>query len=62
MPGSKRFFPNAFAEAFADQSYQDVLTSFHINPMGYTGEEAAAYLKSWQENTVNALTEAGAIK
>ena len=60
--GVEEILSNAFATAFADESYQEVLKSFHINAMGYTGEEAAAYLASWQENMVNALTEAGAIQ
>ncbi len=52
---------NAFTEAFNDASYQEVLKNYNINPMGYTGDEAKAYLASWRENTVNALTKAGAI-
>lgn len=52
---------NAFTEAFNDASYQEVLKNYNINPMGYTGDEAKAYLANWRENTVNALTKAGAI-
>lgn len=52
---------NAFTEAFNDASYQEVLKNYNINPMGYTGDEAKAYLANWRENTVNALTKAGAV-
>lgn len=53
---------NAFTEAFNDASYQEVLKNYNINPMGYTGDEAKAYLANWRENTVNALTKAGAVR
>lgn len=60
--GIQEVLSNAFSTAFQDQSYQDVLASFHINAMGYTGDEAAQYLADWQTNTVDALTKAGAIE
>ena len=60
--GIEEILSNAFSEAFQDQSYQDVLNSFHINAMGYTGEDAAKYLTDWQNNMVDALTKAGAIE
>ena len=52
---------DAFVTAFNDASYQEVLANYNINAMGYTGEEAEAYLASWRENTVAALTAAGAV-
>lgn len=52
----------AFTEAFADPSYQEVLTNFHINPMGVSGDEAKTYLTNWQTNMIDALTKAGAIE
>ena len=51
----------AFVEAFNDPSYQDVLTNYNINPMGYTGQDAKDYLQNWRTNTVEALTKAGAV-
>lgn len=52
----------AFAEAFEDESYQEVLDSFYINALGYTGDEAQDYITNWTENTVQALTDAGMIE
>jgi tripartite-type tricarboxylate transporter receptor subunit TctC len=52
---------SAFEEAFQDESYQELLSGFNINPLGYTGDEAVEYLKSWQLNTAEALYESGAI-
>ncbi|MDD6212309.1 MAG: tripartite tricarboxylate transporter substrate binding protein [Clostridiales bacterium] len=53
---------DAFKAAYEDASYQEVLANYNINPMGYTGDEAKAYLDSWRENTISALTKAGAIE
>ena len=61
-PAIEEVLSAAFTEAFADESYQEVLKNFHINAMGVSGEEAKAYLESWQTNTINALTEAGQIE
>ena len=52
---------NAFAAAFADASYQELLAGFNINALGLTGDEAKAYLDTWQKNTITALVESGAI-
>ena len=52
----------AFAAAYEDATYQDVLAAGNINPLGLTGAEAQTYLKNWQLNTVNALHTAGAIE
>lgn len=51
----------AFAAAFEDPSYQELLGSYNINALGYTGEDAKTYLKNWQTNTVTALVNSGAI-
>ena len=52
---------NAFANAGPKDEYQEVLSNFNINFLGYTGDEAAEYISSWHENTVNALTNSGAL-
>lgn len=51
----------AFKTAFEDPSYQELLTSFNINPLGCTGDEARTYLTNWQTNTITALVNSGAI-
>lgn len=51
----------AFAKAFEDASYQDLLKGFNINALGYTGDAAKEYLTNWQKNTVTALVNSGAI-
>ncbi len=61
-PAVEEVLSAAFTEAFQDPSYQEVLTNFHINPMGVSGEEAKTYLTDWQTNMVDALTNAGAIQ
>lgn len=53
---------DAFTEAYEDESYQEVLESLYVNPLGYTGDEAEEYISTWTENTVNALTTAGMIE
>ena len=52
----------AFTKAGPDENYQRVLHNFDVNFMGYTGEEAAKYISSWRENTVNALKNSGALE
>lgn len=51
----------AFTKAGPAESYQKVLANFNINFLGYSGEEAAKYINSWRENTVNALKNSGAL-
>lgn len=51
----------AFSTAYADSSYQELLESFNINALGYTGDDAKAYLSNWQKNTLTALVNSGAI-
>lgn len=53
---------NAYKSVGTDSSYQDVLKNFNINFLGYTGEDAAKYITTWQENTITALTNSGALK
>lgn len=52
---------DAFTKAGPVESYQAVLKNFNINFLGYSGEEAANYISSWRENTVNALKNSGAL-
>lgn len=52
----------AFEAAGKDSSYQDVLNNFNINFLGYTGDQAATYISNWQQNTITALTNSGALK
>ncbi len=52
---------DAFQSVGTDSGYQEVLTNFNINFLGYTGDDAANYINSWRENTVNALTASGAL-
>lgn len=51
----------AFAAAYADSSYQELLESFNINALGYTGDDAKEYLDNWQKNTITALVNSGAV-
>ncbi|MEG0903994.1 MAG: tripartite tricarboxylate transporter substrate binding protein [Lachnospiraceae bacterium] len=53
---------NHFQQAFQDPSYQKVLEGYNINAAGLTGLEAKDYLKTWQNNTINALYKSGAIE
>lgn len=46
---------DAFSTAYNDAAYQDILTSFDIEPLGYTDGQATEYVKTWQGNTVHAL-------
>lgn len=50
----------AFTKAGPQESYQKVLANFNINFLGWSGEEAAKYISSWRENTINALKKSGA--
>ena len=52
---------DAFTKAGPVESYQKVLDNFNINFLGYSGDEAAKYIASWRENTVNALKNSGAL-
>ena len=52
----------AFAKAFADKSYQEILKRYSINPLGYTGKDASNYINNWRTKTVKVLKSSGAIK
>ncbi len=52
---------DAFTKAGPVESYQKVLANFNINFLGYSGEEAAKYISSWRNNTINALKNSGAL-
>lgn len=60
-PAVTETLANAFKAAGPDEGYQEILSNFNINFLGYTGEEAKAYIDSWRENTVNALKTSGAL-
>ena len=49
---------NAFANAGPKDEYQEVLSNFNINFLGYTGDEAAEYISSWRENIIGVLVGA----
>lgn len=53
---------DAFLKAFQSEDYQKLLFGLSVNPLGYTGEEAAAYIRSWGEVTVSSLIRCGAIE
>lgn len=53
---TKDMLRDAFQEAYADDSYQQLLTEAHINPLGLEGDEAAEYIRQWQEKTVDILS------
>ena len=52
---------DAFLTAFRTEEYQGVLSGFHINPLGFTGVEAKAYIDVWSRSTVSALEACGAL-
>ena len=52
----------AYTKAGPQEGYQKFLANFNINFLGYSGEEAAKYISSWRENTVNALKNSGALE
>lgn len=60
-PAIIKTLSDAFTKAGPAESYQAVLKNFNINFLGYSGEEAAKYISSWRENTVNALKNSGAL-
>lgn len=58
----KATLSEAFTAVGTDASYQEVLKNFNINFKGVSGDEAAAYIQAWRENTVGALRSSGAIE
>ncbi len=52
----------AFAAAAQDESYRELMVDLNINALVYTGEKAAEFISSWQENTISALKNCGLIE
>lgn len=52
---------DAFAKAYEDAAYQELLSDFNINPLGLSGDDAKAYLETWQLKTAESLHKSGAI-
>lgn len=52
----------AFAAAFDDKEYRELLEMYYVNPLGLSGAAADDYISGWQKNTVDALRRSGAIK
>ncbi len=46
---------DAFTAAYEDASYQETLEELDVNPLGLTGDDAAEYIKDWQDKTVEAV-------
>jgi tripartite-type tricarboxylate transporter receptor subunit TctC len=60
-PAAVETLSSAFSEAGTDETYRQLLESFNVRFLGYTGDDAARYIEAWRENTVNALRRSGAI-
>jgi len=50
-----------FMQGYESPEYQALLESFNINPLGLQGEEANAYIATWQKAAATALYKAGVI-
>lgn len=61
-PAQIKFLSAAFAKAFQDPTYKDVLSKFNINALGYAGADAKKYITDWQSNTISALKKSGTVK
>ena len=61
-PAITQNLSQAFTAAAADPGYQELLSYFNINFLGYTGVQAQDYIRTWQSNTVNALNNNGALQ
>ncbi len=51
-----------FLKAYESDEYGQLLASFHINPLGLSGDDAESYIAAWQENTVSSLRKSGAVE
>ena len=60
-PAIEETLSHAFATAGEDPSYLEVLQNFNVSHLALTGEDAAAYIQAWRDNSIEALTAAGAI-
>ena len=49
----------AFRKAWENPEFQEYLETNHILPLGYSGEEARAYIGKWQQVTTWLLDDAG---
>lgn len=56
---AKETLTAAFLEAWEKPEFQQYLKDNHIQPLGYTGEEALEYLSKWQQITTWLLDDAG---
>lgn len=61
-PAITKILSDAFTTAASDPEYQSVLENFNVNFIGTSGEEAQEYIRSWGENTTNALRSSGALE
>ena len=61
-PAIEEVLSAAFSKAGEDPSHLEVLKNFNVSHLALSGEDAAAYIQSWRENSIEALTAAGAIK
>lgn len=52
----------AFAAAYEDASYQELLETYEINSLGLTGDDAVAYLDNWKTGTLKSLVNSGAVE
>ena len=53
---------DAFKAAYEDPSYQELLTSAAIEPLGLTGDDTREYVSNYRKNVVTSLIEAGTIQ
>ncbi|MDL2235391.1 tripartite tricarboxylate transporter substrate binding protein [Christensenellaceae bacterium OttesenSCG-928-L17] len=60
--GMQQTLSDAFSHAGAIEDYQATLANFQVRYLGYTGEEANAYIAAWQENSMRALKKSGALE
>ena len=59
-PGEvKATLSEAFRRGWESQGFQTFLEENHITPLGFTGEEARAYIRKWQQVTTWILYDSG---
>ena len=49
-----------YQKAGNNKEFQNMLKKYKVIPLGYSGLEAAKYIYTWRENTVDALVTSGA--
>ncbi len=47
----------AFSQAYQDDQFQTILAYNYVNGLGYSGDEAAEYIRNWSEETSTMLQE-----